>query len=182
MVRATGSAWRAIGPLGRVLTVAGAVATVAVSAAWAPRSSAAVATGVSLLALLVAALVDAVTHRLPNALVATAAVPVLVMLVLHGDLVGGAMAGAALLGGPLLVTHLIAPRGMGFGDVKAGTVLGAALGLVAVPLALLALVLGLLVAAAFGLLRRLRTIPLGPALVVGSLLALVLGRVAGVAT
>ncbi|HEX7247806.1 MAG TPA: type II secretion system F family protein, partial [Actinomycetota bacterium] len=35
--------------------------------------------------------------------------------------------GAAVLGGPLLVTHLVTPAGMGFGDVKAGAVLGAAL-------------------------------------------------------
>ena len=61
---------------------------------------------------------------------------------------------------------------MGFGDVKAGAVLGAALGLLAAPLAVLALVLGLLAAATFGLLRRLRTIALGPALVAGAVLAL----------
>ena len=84
------------------------------------------------------------------------------------------------VGGPLLVTHLIAPRGMGFGDVKAGAVLGAALGLLAAPLAVLALVLGLLAAATFGLLRRLRTIALGPALVAGAVLALTIGRLVGV--
>jgi leader peptidase (prepilin peptidase)/N-methyltransferase len=182
VVRATGFAWRAAGLLGRLLAVAGIVATVVLTVAWVPRSSAAVATGGSLLALVIAALVDAVVHRLPNALVMAAAAPVLVTLVLRGDLVGEAIAGAALLGGPLLVTHLVAPSGMGFGDVKAGTVLGAALGLLAGSLALVALVIGLLAAATFGLLGRRRAIALGPALVLGALLAVVLGYVAGVAS
>ena len=154
--------------------MAGVVASLALAAAWAPSSTAALATGVSIAVLTLAAAVDAVAHRLPNALVATAAVPVVVALALHwsDDLTRSSAAGAALLGGPLLVTHLIAPRGMGFGDVKAGAVLGAALGLLAAPLAVLALVLGLLAAATFGLLRRLRTIALGPALVAGAVLAL----------
>ena len=81
MVRATGSTWRAVGRRGRVLTVSASLVVVAVAAGWVPRSIVVVATGVSLLVLVVAALVDAVTHRLPNALVAVAAVPVLVTLV-----------------------------------------------------------------------------------------------------
>ncbi len=182
MVRVTCSAWRAVGSVGQVLTVAGLVATFALTAAWLPSSTVALASGAAVAVLVIAALVDAVAHRLPNALVATAAVPVVAALVLDwsDDLVRSSAAGAALAGVPLLVTHLIAPRGMGFGDVKAGIVLGAALGLLAAPLALLALVLGLLAAATFGLLRRLRTIALGPALVAGALLALALGRLAGV--
>jgi leader peptidase (prepilin peptidase)/N-methyltransferase len=182
VVRAIRAAWRAVGPFGQVVTGAGLAATVALTAAWAPSSSAALATGASIAILTIAALVDAVAHRLPNALVVTAAAPVVAALALpwSADLVRSSAAGAALLGGPLLVTHLIAPRGMGFGDVKAAVVLGAALGLLAAPLGLLALVLGLLAAALFALLRRLRTVALGPALVAGALLALVLGRLAGV--
>ena len=182
VVRVIRASWRAIGLVGQVLTVAGVVASLALAASWAPSSTAAHATGASLAILTVAAVVDAVAHRLPNALVATAAVPVVVALALHwsDDLTRSSAAGAALLGGPLLVTHLIAPRGLGFGDVKAGAVLGAALGLLAAPLAVLALVLGLLAAATFGLLRRLRSIALGPALVAGAVLALALGRLVGV--
>jgi len=52
--------------------------------------------------------------------------------------------------------------------------------LLATPLALLALVVGLAVAAVVGLARRQRTTALGPALVAGALVALVLGRLSGV--
>ena len=108
----------------RPLTVAGLAATVALTAAWAPPSStAALATGASIAILTIAALVDAVAHRLPNALVASRP-PSPSWRPSHctGPPTSCAvrLAGAALLGGPLLVTHLIAPRGMGFGDVKAG--------------------------------------------------------------
>ena len=180
MVRVTRSAWRATGPRGRLLTLGGVAATIAVTLAWVPLSTAAPATGLGVALLTAAALVDAVAHRLPNATFAVAAVPVLVALAVDVALLPSSILGAALLGGPLLVTHLVAPSGMGFGDVKAGTVLGAALGLLAAPLALLALVVGLLGAALFGLLRRARTIALGPSLVAGAVLALALGRLAGV--
>jgi leader peptidase (prepilin peptidase)/N-methyltransferase len=182
VVLATRSAWRAIGAIGRALAVGGLLATLGVTAAWVPSSGAALATGATVAVLVAAALVDVVAHRLPNTLVAIAAVPVVaaVAIAWSDDLVTSALLGAALLGGPLLVTHLVAPRGMGFGDVKAGAVLGAALGLLASPLAVLALVLGLLAAATFGLLGRRRAVALGPALVAGAVLALVLGRLAGV--
>jgi prepilin signal peptidase PulO-like enzyme (type II secretory pathway) len=68
---------------------------------------------------------------------------------------------------------------MGFGDVKAGLVLGAALGLVDAQLGLFALVLGLGTGALWGLTRRARSIPLGPALVAGALTALAVGRLLG---
>ncbi len=68
---------------------------------------------------------------------------------------------------------------MGFGDVKAGAVLGAALGLLDVQLAVFALVLGLGAGAAWGLTRHARSIPLGPALVVGALAALAVARLLG---
>jgi leader peptidase (prepilin peptidase) / N-methyltransferase len=175
------AAWWAVGPAGRGITVAGIIASAAVAAWWVPVSPAAVATGVALAVLTTAALVDAVRHRLPNVLVALAAVPVAAALAVawSGPLLWGALAGAAFLGVPLLVTHLVAPAGMGFGDVKAGIVLGAALGLLGGPLALLALVLGLALAAVWGLARRAKSIALGPALVAGALLALAVGRLVG---
>ena len=67
-----------------------------------------------------------------------------------------------MLGGPLLLTHLVSPTGMGFGDVKAAAVLGAALGLIDPQVALLALVLGLASAAVWGLARRARSVAFGP--------------------
>lgn len=41
---------------------------------------------------------------------------------------GGAVVGAALYGGFLLVVHLISPRSLGFGDVRLATLVGAAVG------------------------------------------------------
>ena len=131
--------------------------------------------------LVSAALVDVAEHRLPNGLVAVAALPVVVMLIAagSGDLARSAAVGAVMFAGPLLLTHLVSPAGMGFGDVKAGAVLGAALGLIDPQVALLALVLGLASAAAWGLARRARSVAFGPGLVTGALLALAIGRAAG---
>ena len=78
------------------------------------------------------------------------------------------------------MTHLVSPAGMGFGDVKAGAVAGAALGLIDPQLAVLALVLGLAAAASWGLVRRSRTVPFGPGLVAGALAALVVARLVGI--
>ena len=146
--------------------------------AWA-TPTAAVASGLSLLVLVLAALVDVVEHRLPNVLVLCAALPVVTALTFAGSgaLLRDAVTGALVVAGPLLVVHLITPSGMGFGDVKAGAVLGAAMGLIDVELALLALVLGLGAGAAWGLARRARSIALGPSLVAGALAAVLIGAV-----
>jgi len=174
-VQAVRSAWRAVAATGRVLTVAGAVLAVVLAGWWFAESAAAPATCACVLVLVGAALVDAVEHRLPNALVALSAVPVVVALVASvGELLPGALVGAAWIGGPLLLAHLVSPGGMGFGDVKAGAVLGAALGLLGPALAPLALVIGLALGAGYGLARRAGSIPLGPALVAGALLSLLL--------
>ena len=171
------SAWRAVGVAGRVLTVLAASGCVAI--AWRGDSIAVVASGLSLLVLVVAALVDVVEHRLPNVLVVCAALPVVAALALAGSgaLLRDVLTGALVVAGPLLVVHLITPSGMGFGDVKAGAVLGAAMGLIDVELALLALVLGLGAGAAWGLATRARSIALGPSLVAGALAAVLIGAV-----
>jgi leader peptidase (prepilin peptidase)/N-methyltransferase len=171
------AAWRAAGAPARTLTVAGAAACAGLAFAWPGDSAAVVGCALSLLVLVVAALVDAVEHRLPNKLVAAAALPVVTALAVAGsaDLVRDAALGSALVAGPLLATHLVTPAGMGFGDVKAGAVLGAAVGLLDVEVALLALVLGLGFAAAWGLGRRARSVALGPALVGGALVAAWIG-------
>ena len=96
------------------------------------------------------------------------------------DLLQSALLGGALLGGPLLLTHLVSPAGMGFGDVKAGVVLGAALGLIDAQLATLGLVFGLGSAAAWGLVHRSRSVPLGPGLVGGTLAALLVAKLVGI--
>jgi leader peptidase (prepilin peptidase)/N-methyltransferase len=176
------AAWDAVGRPGRVLLVGGGGAAIAATAAWIPITGFALATTLSVVVLAVAAMVDVVEHRLPDALVGAAAAPVIVAMGwawVAGDaaVTTGAAIGAAVVGGPLLATHLVSPAGMGFGDVKAGTVLGAALALVSVQIAVLALVLGLAGAAASALAMRRRSIALGPGLVAGAAVALVVANV-----
>jgi leader peptidase (prepilin peptidase) / N-methyltransferase len=177
-----GAAWIAVGRRGHVVTTVTAVAAAAAAAVWVPDSAGAVATGLSLLVLVAAALVDAVEHRLPNALVGAAVIPVVLAMAtawVSGptSVVGGALIGAGLVGGPLLVTHLVSPAGMGFGDVKSAAVLGAALGLINAQIAVLALLFGLSGAAVWALAGRHRSIALGPGLVAGAVLALFVARV-----
>jgi len=177
-IRSALDAGRSLGSTGRTIAFAAWASCLAVSTAWLPATWRVLGAGAAIVVLVVAALVDAVEHRLPNALVAMAALPVLatVALAWSDDVGRSTLAGLAFLGGPLLLTHLVVPAGMGFGDVKAGLVLGAALGLVDAQLALLALVLGLAAGAGYGLTRRARSIPLGPFLVAGAIAALAVGR------
>ena len=174
-------AWHSVGTAARAATLAAFAACAVVTVLWSAQAPAVIATGLSLAVMTAAALVDAVDHRLPNGLVAMAALPVGVAIAITAaagsvDVALGALAGAALLGVPLLVTHLVSPVGMGFGDVKAGAVVGAAVGLVSAQLAVLTLVLALGGSAAWAVFHRRRTIPLGPGLVVGALLALAIAR------
>ena len=178
------AAWRGQRTAGRLLAVVAVVLAIAVERrrGWL-TSSAALATGARLVVLVAAALVDVAEHRLPNALLALAAAPVAAVLLLAGsaDLARSAAVGAAMLAAPLLVTHLVSPAGMGFGDVKAGAVLGAALGLLDPQIALLALVLGLARRRRSGAWPGVsRSVAFGPGLVAGALLALVIARLAGV--
>ncbi len=180
-VRRVAASWTTVGLRGRLSTLAGLLAVGAVALTWIPESGAALGTALALLALTAAALVDAVEHRLPNVLVGVAAIPVLVAVGaawVNGptDVLRGAVIGAALFGGPLFVTHLVSPSGMGFGDVKAGAVLGAALGLVNSQIAALALLLGLSGAAGWAIAGRRRSIALGPGLVAGAVVALAVAR------
>jgi leader peptidase (prepilin peptidase)/N-methyltransferase len=172
-----GRAWRDVGTTGAALAVVAVAACGVVTASWMAETARALATGAAIAVLVAAALVDAAEHRLPNVLVGLAAVPVLLAVALGPTVM--VVTGAAIVGVPLLATHLLAPDGMGFGDVKAGVVLGAALALVDTQLAVLGLVLGLAAGAAWGLVRRARTVPLGPALVGGAIAALAAGRLLG---
>jgi leader peptidase (prepilin peptidase)/N-methyltransferase len=61
---------------------------------------------------------------------------------------------------------------MGFGDVKAGVVLGAALGTVDWRLGIVALTVAAGLGVVVGAIRRSATIPFGPFLVLGAALAL----------
>ncbi|MGH9270471.1 MAG: prepilin peptidase [Ilumatobacteraceae bacterium] len=156
-----------------------------VAARWFDEAPAVVATGLSLLILTGAALVDVAERRLPNELVAAAAIPVgvaaaVAMAAGTSSIATGAIGGAALVGAPLLATHVVSPAGMGFGDVKAGTVLGAAVGLVSVPAAAGTLLLALAGSGLWAVMRRRRHVALGPGLVLGAVMALGAARALGV--
>lgn len=141
-----------------------------------------IATAVVLLALLPAALADLRTHRLPNrwllAATATGVAAAVVELPVGsrlddigvGDIGLGILAAAA----PLLVLHLASPASMGFGDVKLGVVLGAALAPLEPIAGLVALAVGGAAGAVAALVTRRRAIPFGPALLTGAAVATVI--------
>jgi len=143
-----------------------------------------VSAAVAPVALVPAAAVDLRTLRLPNRLVGLGSVAVAVTALLESwvgiridDVRLFAVAlGVALLAGPLLAVHLIAPAAMGFGDVKLATVLGAAIGLHEPIAALVALLIACVVGVIGGLAGRRGVIPFGPALVLGSAMALIVGE------
>ncbi len=131
-----------------------------------------------------ASFVDRHEHRIPNrlvtaGLVAVIAADVVVAAVDHrGGVAVSAVAGALCYGGPLLALHLASPRGIGFGDVKLGGVLGLGLGVGHPVLAALAL-LGACVAAIVrrATLWRWRTAePFAPAMAAGVVAVLLVAR------
>ena len=94
---------------------------------------------------------------------------------------GRALAGSALYFGLLLIPHLVSPRGMGFGDVKLGLVLGLALGWLSptgtgvITLVFAGAVLGMVLGVLLGLVFRAGwrgTFPLGPALALGAVIVI----------
>jgi leader peptidase (prepilin peptidase)/N-methyltransferase len=131
-------------------------------------------------------LIDVRERRLPDHLTLSGAAALLALVGAEAAITGnlaplaGALAGAALMAGILLALHLASPRGMGFGDVKLGLLLGVLVGVRSVglvlPALLLAGVLGAVVGVAQMVRRRRRdvTLPFGPFLVTGAVVALVL--------
>ena len=127
--------------------------------------------------LVVLAVIDVRTRRLPNRIVLPSAAVVLVAQIAiapeHAlEWVVAALAAFLFM----LVAHLAYPDGLGLGDVKLALLLGAALGWAVAA----ALAIGLIVAALAGLAllirdgwgARKRTIPLGPFLAAGGLVAI----------
>jgi leader peptidase (prepilin peptidase) / N-methyltransferase len=177
-------------PYRRTVVVGGVVA--ALWAVWASGP------GWSTPALVVAAVagvalgvIDAATHRLPDAL--TYPTTGVVAVLLAGAAAAGdawdaalrAVLGAGALGAGYLVLHLISPAGLGLGDVK----LAVPLGMVSAwfgwatlwAAALLPFVVGGVVALVLLAARRVtRTtaIAFGPFMLVGAVLALTLARLA----
>jgi leader peptidase (prepilin peptidase)/N-methyltransferase len=151
-----------------VLVVAAAVGAVPVAGA------------IGLAMLVPAAVVDIEEGRLPDALVGAGAAAVIVALVVDSvvgqpndtELLAGVALGALTMALPVLALHLVSPASMGFGDVKAAVVLGAAVGTADARLAAVALCLAAAGGAAIGLATRRRTIPFGPFLVVAAMFVL----------
>ena len=102
-------------------------------------------------------------RRLPNALTLTGAVLVLAFAAAHGR-GAAALAGAAALTATYLVVHLVAPSGMGAGDVKLAIGVGALTGAFGLDVWLLAALGAPVLTVAAGILARRRALPHGPAM------------------
>jgi leader peptidase (prepilin peptidase)/N-methyltransferase len=173
-------------------TVAWVAAAAVVWAVWASGP------GWSTPALVVAAaggaalgVVDARTHRLPDALSypTTAAVAALLLLAAAGsgswDAALRALLGALVLGGAYLALHLISPAGMGRGDVKLAVPLGMVgawygwstlLATAALPFLFGGLVSVALMAARRA--TRTTALPFGPFMLLGTAIAITAARLA----
>jgi leader peptidase (prepilin peptidase)/N-methyltransferase len=139
--------------------------------------------------LLVVAVIDLHTRRIPNRLTYPLTPALLALLSAAAVLEGTpGLALRALLGGLaafalLLVLALISPRGMGMGDVKLAGFIGIGLGYLGLAYVWLGLFTGFLlggVLAGLLLALRLRTrkdhIPFGPSLALGAVVALLAGQ------
>lgn len=135
----------------------------------------------------VLAVVDLAEKRLPNAVIAPALIAVAVLLVVAAALTGEwlrlawALAGGAGMFAAYLVLALISPRSMGMGDVKLAALIGAVLGWFGLSCWLVGLVAAFIVGGVVAIvalaLRRVTlrgSIPFGPSMLVGAMVAVVL--------
>jgi leader peptidase (prepilin peptidase)/N-methyltransferase len=170
-------------PIGELLTPATAAATLVVGAALAVASFVVYGAGAHAVvgAILgpVLALLSAIDlrHRLlPNIIVGPAAIAIaLVVAVGEWHHIGAHFAAGAIAGGILFVLAIVNPRGMGMGDAKLAFLIGVALGsrtiaaMVFTSGALIVLAIGLI--AVRGRAGLKATIPFGPLLALGALIA-----------
>ena len=132
--------------------------------------------------------IDLDHHRLPNVVLYPVLSMVGGLLVVatlatgHWANLGRAATGGAIGFGLLLAIHLVAPTGMGFGDVRLAGVIGVALGWMGVRYVLLGLFLSFLLSAvvgvgliATGVRSRKDRIPFGPFLAAGAVVATLAG-------
>jgi leader peptidase (prepilin peptidase) / N-methyltransferase len=178
-------------PSERLVSVPAAFLVAVSLAAWAfsGRAVAVPLTAVGAISVL-AGVIDARTSRIPNRVVLAGLVAFLAgaVITMIGDhrspsgVTGAALVGVIASGAPLLaLVWLVRPASVGAGDVKLLTVQGATMGLLAplaAPIVLLGGALGGLVFTV--VLRRCRTVPLGPGLAMGFIAAVVSGTTANV--
>jgi leader peptidase (prepilin peptidase)/N-methyltransferase len=162
--------------------IEGLTALLCVAAVLAGGSTAKIVLAVVFILLLVPiALIDLEHRVIPNELVALGALLAIALgaaLDPHGEsarLIAGAAAGGALL-----LVALAYPRGMGMGDVKLAGVMGLFLGETVAPAMLTALLAGTLFGAFLAFRKgvqaaRKTTVPFGPFLAFGSLVAIFAG-------
>lgn len=171
-------AWHASTTCAQSAAVATLIGLIAIAAV---HRDATIISAVGLALLIPAGLVDVIERRLPNRMVATAALALCaaiaasvsgVLPALPGGWLGNITIGVGFMAGPLFALHLISPASMGFGDIKVGIVLGASLSVVDPQLALLGLFIASGGTAVVGLASRQRHIAFGPGLILGSVIAL----------
>ncbi len=160
-------AWDHASALVRRVTLLAATTSLVVGASVPAGPATKVATGAVGVSFVLAAMVDVHERRLPNRLLAIAAMFAGLPLADQPSLAGfGRLLGGAMLGGGLLLAVRLA-RGIGMGDVKMAAVVGASVAsvsLFAVPVAVAAAA----AAGAFaGLAMRRTALPFGPALWLG---------------
>jgi leader peptidase (prepilin peptidase) / N-methyltransferase len=125
-----------------------------------------VAAGVVLLWMAALSAFDIRRRRLPNALTLPGAAVILLAATMAGRGLP-ALAGAAALTGAYLLVHLVAPAGMGAGDVKLAAGLGGLAGCFGPDVWLLGALAAPLLTALVGLVawwRGARTVPHGPSM------------------
>ncbi|GHH77351.1 prepilin peptidase [Streptomyces sulfonofaciens] len=177
------------GPRAPLVAAVTALLCLALAAATGARPEAAVWLAAVPVAVLLA-LVDHAVHRLPDVLTLPLAAGLLALLGVVALLPGhrgswpGALLGALVLGAGYFVLFLVNSKGMGFGDVKLALALGAVLGWYGWTVLLVGFVAGLVLGGAYGIglmvLRRAdrkSAIPLGPFMLGGAFLGLLLGAV-----
>ncbi len=158
------NAWKCVTDTARRAALAAAVTSVAVGTAMPAPWSVRAATAFVGVLLVIAALVDLHERRIPNRLLAFAAVVTLAGSVPNPDahhllLVGlGALTG----GGAMLTVHLC--RGVGMGDVKMAAVVGASCGWLSFEAAPIAVAVAAFAASLYGVWSRRSSLALGPSL------------------
>lgn len=133
--------------------------------------------------------IDVQRRRLPHALVLPSLAVVGAVAVAHGIMGGGTqwwvpLAGAGAIGGFYGLLWLVYPRGLGFGDVTTGALIGGAAGVLGWAQVAVAAISGpllggvlVLVLAMGGRARRGTAIPYGPALIAGGWLGFLAGDI-----